>query len=98
MGPPAHGVFFHVQDPDNGIGSFRARAIPPGRAVVFPPHVTIVHPRTSGLGQQAWEQLAAAAARIDIRSAITRAVITAFSGDGWQTTQLLPLAGARHPR
>jgi hypothetical protein len=80
-----------VHDPDNGIGSFRAQAIPPGRAVDFPPHVTIVHPRTSSLGQQAWTQLGAA--RSDVRSTITHVAITAFSGDRWQTVQRLPLAG-----
>jgi 2'-5' RNA ligase len=57
-GSPAAGVLLRVRDPDNGIGAFRAQVVSPGRGVDFPPHVTIVHPRTSGLGQQAWQQLA----------------------------------------
>jgi 2'-5' RNA ligase len=89
-GSPAAGVFFHVHDPGNGIGTFRAQAVPPARAVDFPPHVTIVHPRTSGLGRQAWPQLAAT--RVDARFTITRVAITVFSEDRWQIVRWLPLS------
>ena len=94
-GSPAAGVFLHVHDPDNGIGSFRAQVVPPGRAVDFPPHVTIVHPGTSGLGQQAWQQLVST--RIDGQFTITCVAITAFSGDRWQTLRRLPLCEHRPP-
>lgn len=57
--------------------------------VDFPPHVTIVHPRTSGLREQAWRQLASI--RMDIQFTITHVAITAFSGDRWQTLSRLPL-------
>ena len=75
--------------------SARMRSRPAARSI-SPPHVTIAHPRTSSLGQQAWERLAAS--RIDVWSAIHHVVITASSGDSWQTLQRLPLAGTRRPR
>jgi 2'-5' RNA ligase len=95
IGSPESGVFLQVHDPDNGIESFRAQMVPPTRAVEFPPHVTIVHPRTSSLGQQAWQQLATT--RIEAEFTITHVAITAFSGDRWQTLQRLPLRAPRPP-
>jgi hypothetical protein len=76
-GSPADGVFFHVHDVDGGISLFRATAVPPGRVIDFPPHVTIVHPRTSDRGRQAWDELAG----------------TAFRRGHWQTLRSLPLTG-----
>lgn len=95
---PAEGVFLLVDDLDGGIGSFRSAAVPPGHTIGFPPHVTIVHPRTSERGPQAWDELAAT--RIDARFTITRVVVTAFDGSRWQTQRELPLTGpgvASHP-
>ena len=91
-GSPEDGVFVQVHDLDGGIGSFRAAAIPPGDMIDFPPHVTIVHPRTSGRGHQAWAELAGT--RIDARFTITQVAITASGGDRWQTRRLLPLAAS----
>ena len=94
VGSPADGVFFHVHDLDGGIGLFRATAVPPDRMIDFPPHVTIVHPRTSDRGHQAWDELAGT--HIDARFTITHVALTASSGDRWQTLRLLPLTGTRH--
>jgi 2'-5' RNA ligase len=91
VGSPADGVFFHVHDPEGGIGSFRARTVPAGQVIDFPPHVTIVHPRTSRLGEQAWNDLATA--RVAARFILTQVAVTASSGDRWQTLRLLPLTG-----
>src|SRR5215469_17421747 len=40
---PSEGVFLSVSDPRDGLGRFRAVAVPEGEAVSFQPHVTIVH-------------------------------------------------------
>jgi 2'-5' RNA ligase superfamily len=90
VGSPADGVFFRVHDTDGGIGSFRARTVLPVRAIDFPPHVTIVHPRTSSLGEQAWQALAAT--QLDTQFAITYLAITASDGERWRTIRRLPLA------
>jgi 2'-5' RNA ligase superfamily len=39
-GPPSGGVFLRIHDPDGGLRAFRAAAIPAGRAISFPPHLT----------------------------------------------------------
>lgn len=92
VGSPADGVFFHVHDSDSGIRSFRSRAVPPARAIEFPPHVTIVHARTSRLGQQAWQALTEV--RLDARFTVTEVAITASDGSRWHTVRRLPLTGA----
>ena len=94
-GLPADGVFLRVDDLDDGIRAFRAAAIPPGQAIDFPPHVTVVHPRTSGQGERAWAELAGA--RIHVRLTITQVAITAFDGDRWSTRHILALTGCRAP-
>jgi hypothetical protein len=94
-GPPSGGVFLRIHDPDGGLRAFRAAAIPAGRAISFPPHLTIVHPRTSRLGEQAWAELAAC--RLAIRFTVTRVVITATDGYGWPAVHDLRLAATRPP-
>ena len=91
VGSPADGVFFRVHDIDGCIGSFRARTVPPARAIDFPPHVTIVHPRTSCLGKQAWQALAAT--QLDAQFTVIHLAITAFDGLRWHTVRRLPLTG-----
>lgn len=94
-GSPADGVFLRVADLDGGIRAFRAAAVPTGAAISFPPHVTIVHPRTSSLGAQAWAELASTPVRA--RFTITEIAITAYDGSRWPTQQVIPLRGpSRH--
>ncbi len=88
-GSPSGGVFLQVHDVDGGLRAFRAAAVPPGSAVSFPPHITIVHPRTSRLGERAWAELAACSLRI--RFTVTCVAITAFDGDRWPALRILPL-------
>jgi 2'-5' RNA ligase len=90
-GSLADGVFLRVDDLDGGIRRFRAAAVPAGRALDFPPHVTIVHPRTSGQGERAWAELAGLT--LSLTFTITEVAITAFDGDRWQTLQRFLLAG-----
>ena len=71
----------------------KRRAGQPGgkRQGDFPPHVTIVHPRTSDRGRQAWDELASIGT--GARFTITHVAITAYDGNHWQTLRLLPLTG-----
>ena len=57
------------------------------------PHVTIVHPRHSNLGWQAWETLRT----LDLAgaSAVTEVGITVFDGRVWRTVERLPLGNRR---
>jgi len=92
VGSPADGVFLGVHDLDAGLARFRAAAVRPGRMIDFPPHVTIVHPRTSDRGRQAWDELAGA--RIDAVFTVTHVALTADTGHHWQTLRLIPLTGS----
>lgn len=91
VGSPADGVFLRVHDIDGGIARFRAAAVPAGPMIDFPSHVTIVHPRTSDRGRQAWDELEDT--RIDARFAITHLAVTAYSDTRWRTLRLLSLTG-----
>ena len=93
-GSPANGVFLHVSDPGDGIGRFRAAALPASPALAFPPHVTLVHPRTSRRGPQAWAALTGAPVAA-VRVAITGIAITAHDGDRWPALRTIPLTGSR---
>ncbi len=93
-GSPAEGVFLHISDPGDRIARFRAIAMPAAHPTGFPPHVTIVHPRTSSRGMQAWAELASV--HLDARITITQIAITAYDGDRWPTLQTIPLTG-HHP-
>jgi 8-oxo-dGTP pyrophosphatase MutT (NUDIX family) len=88
---PADGVFVGVRDVDRGFARVR-HAIVGGRDDGTPavPHVTLVHPRMSGLGALAWRALDGA----DLRGRfVTRSVaVTAFDGRRWVTTSEHPLA------
>lgn len=89
-GSPSSGVFLHVHDLDGGFRAFRTAAVSPSSAISFPPHITIVHPRTSAQGEQAWAELAAC--HLSIRFTVTCVAITAFDGHNWSSLRLLPLA------
>jgi hypothetical protein len=89
---PQTWVFFHVHDDDGGICSFRARTVPRASAIAFPPHVTIVHPRTSRLGQRAWQALSEV--RLDAQFVVTEVAITASDGTRWRTVRRVRLTGA----
>jgi hypothetical protein len=96
-GSPSSGVFLRVHDRDGGLRAFRAAAVPAGSMISFPPHVTIVHPRTSARGEEAWAVLKACNLRI--RFTVTGVAITAFDGERWPVLRVLPLATTtRSPR
>jgi 2'-5' RNA ligase len=93
-GNPADGVFLAVGDISDGIRRFRETAVPAGHAIDFQPHVTIVHPRTSTRGGQAWNKLADM--HFDAEFTISNVAITAYDGQRWPTLQTIPLTGLAH--
>lgn len=89
---PDAGVFVHVEDPTGGFRAMRRHITsPPFTAVDFPPHVTVVHPRTSVRGMQAWESIGDL--RWDIEFVATEVAITLFTGEGWEIAGRFPLTG-----
>ena len=91
-GSPTDGVFLGVSDLHDGLSRFRAVAVPEAEAISFPPHVTIVHPRTSNRGEQAWAKLAEI--HVDAAFTIGEVAMTAYDGDRWLTLQTIPLTGS----
>src|SRR5687767_9678117 len=56
FGRPEDGVYVQIVDLDGGYSKLRATILqPPFEPVQFPPHVTLVHPRTSSRGRACWE-------------------------------------------
>ncbi len=55
FGRPECGVYVEVEDLDDGLARLRARVLaPPFDPLDFPPHVTLVHPRTSDRAHEFW--------------------------------------------
>jgi 2'-5' RNA ligase len=79
-----------VIDRDDGWRRLRELIVPPvPRRSVVEPHVTIVHPRHSNLGSQAWE----AVRTLDVAGefAVAEVGISAFDGRVWRTVERFPL-------
>jgi len=89
-GDPDYGVFVEVRDVDGGWARLRDAIAGTERDDRRTPHVTLVHPRTSGLGRIAWGELE----RLDLRRrVVVRTVaVTGFDGHRWVTTSAHPLA------
>ena len=82
-GNPRNGVFVQVHDP---LGSWRElRASIAGSTLdpLIAPHVTLVHPRTSGLGPSSWSELQNHDLQRTI--AVRSVAVTAFDGHAWVT-------------
>lgn len=80
-------VGLHVDDPDGGWRGLRELIVPSAvRVPELEPHVTLVHPRHSNLGDQALDALQRhRGARGTI--AVRHVVITAFDGRGWRSLE-----------
>jgi hypothetical protein len=90
---PADGVWFEVDDIDGGLAAIRREVlVPPFTTGDIPPHVTIVHPRTSINGARAWRALAG----LTLSSVFwVRSIgITAWDGQVWPTVATIPLASS----
>jgi 2'-5' RNA ligase len=56
---PERGVYLAVHDVDGAYARLRDAVLqPPFRPLSFPPHVTLVHPATSGRGRELWDERA----------------------------------------
>jgi 8-oxo-dGTP pyrophosphatase MutT (NUDIX family) len=80
-GDPDAGIFVAVEDLDGGWQALRAAITGPAGDDAVDPHVTLVHPRTSGLGATAWPELRDRDLSMvfDVRAVAG----TAFDGDRW---------------
>lgn len=90
--PDGVGCGFAVLDVDGGHSALRSRIA----SSTFvrgdgDPHVTVVHPRTSRLGEAAWEALSAQA--LEVEFWVRDVAITAWDGSAWPTLERIPLSG-----
>ena len=82
-----------VDDVDGGWRGLRDRLVPTAaQRPDVAPHVTIVHPRHSNLGADAWSELGSQ--DVDCQFGVSQVAITAFDGRRWQTVSELGLAGS----
>jgi 8-oxo-dGTP diphosphatase len=103
LGSPLHRVGPHwwvgveVADPDGGWRRLRDLLVPAARQPAgVEPHVTVVHPRHSNLGEQAWR--AVADSGIGGRFSISEITATVFDGRRWHSVERIPLAGVANER
>jgi hypothetical protein len=87
-GDPDRGVFVAVDDADGAWQQLRD-AVTGGPSRTLPPHVTLVHPRSSGLGRSAWRELDG----LDLTGEFTvsSVAVTAFADGNWATVADCPL-------
>jgi 2'-5' RNA ligase len=79
---PEDGVYLTVEDVDGGYRRLREDVLrPPFQPSTFPPHVTLVHPRTSRRGREFWDS--GAFPRQDREFTAREVAITAFDGTRW---------------
>lgn len=90
FGHPEDGVYLRVEDVDGIFRELRDRILrPPFRALDFPPHITLIHPRTSSRGREYWET-----ERFDASGetfTLDTVSVTAFDGDVWTTIDTIHL-------
>jgi ribosomal protein S18 acetylase RimI-like enzyme len=79
---PELGVYIRAEDVDGGYRAMRARVLrPPFQRASVTPHVTLVHPRTSGRGREFWDT-----GRYQPRPdefTVRDVTVTAFDGARW---------------
>ncbi|WP_219412838.1 hypothetical protein, partial [Pseudonocardia nigra] len=79
-----------VEDLAGGRRALRARILaPPFRRLDVPAHLTLVHPRTSPAGPEAWRELRGA--RFDAAFTVTELLLTATSAAGCTVLAAAPL-------
>jgi 2'-5' RNA ligase len=94
---PTQGVYFVLDDSDGGWSALRSRLPVPryGPAREPVPHVTIVHPRTSDLGPQAWRcRDEWASEPVGLELTVREVAITAFDGEGWPAIERFALTSS----
>lgn len=82
FGRPEDDIYIAVEDVDGGYQDLHEDILrPPFNSVKFPPHVTLIHPRTSSLGRDYWEK-----SRYQVSEAeftVCEVTVTAFDGTKW---------------
>jgi 2'-5' RNA ligase len=92
FGRPENGVYVKVEDIDSGYRKMREDVLrPPFRPVEFPPHVTVVHPRTSRRGRDVWDSGGYRGEAKEFTAA--EVTITAFDGIKWVVLNRFALEG-----
>jgi 8-oxo-dGTP pyrophosphatase MutT (NUDIX family)/2'-5' RNA ligase len=89
---PDDGVYVAIDDVDGAWQALRGAVLDGRRALPVEPHLTIVHPRTSGLAAPAWEQLKELSVEREVE--VTELAVTALDGRVWRTAGLHPLDGS----
>jgi 2'-5' RNA ligase len=96
FGRPEDGVYIEVVDVDGGFDALREQVLrPPFERIAFPPHVTLIHPRTSSRGRTFWER--ASFHPPEIAFTPDEIAITAFDGTRWMTVEKVALRGEAQP-
>jgi len=92
--PPDEGcVYLEVLDLDGGFAALReALTVPPFRPIAFPPHVTIIHPRTSTRAAEFWRT--EARERLALETTIDSIAITSSEGADYAVEARFPLSGS----
>jgi hypothetical protein len=89
---PGDGLSLPVLDVDGGHAALRsAIASPHFAGGDVSPHVTIVHPRTSQYGPEAW--MAWQSVAVDFEFWVREIALTAWDGDRWPTLVAVTLSG-----
>lgn len=89
---PEEGVYVEVEDVDGGYRRLRDEVLrAPFRPAAVPPHVTIVHPRTSRRGRDCWDRCRYR--RLDQEFTATEVTITGFDGVLWMVLTRFILTG-----
>jgi len=87
---PEDGVSIEVQDSDGDYRRLRQHLLrPPFQRIVFPLHVTLIHPRTSARGRDFWEH--GRYQPHDQEFIVAEVTITAFDGTKWVVLERLAL-------
>jgi 2'-5' RNA ligase len=89
FGEPEQGVFVEVIDVDGGWRALRDAVGFTAERLDITPHVTLVHPRTSDRGPDAWAHLRGTEVGVGVK--LAQAAITAFNGRTWETAATFDL-------
>jgi 2'-5' RNA ligase len=87
---PEDGVYIEVEDVDREYNRLRECVLcPPFQPIAFPPHVTLIHPRTSPHGRDFWDH--SRYERQDQEFTVAEITITAFDNTKWVVLERLAL-------
>jgi hypothetical protein len=87
---PEDGIYIQVEDVDGGYRRLRERMLcPPFQPIAFPPHLTLVHPRTSSRGRDFWDH--GCYQPYNQAFIVAEVTITAFDGTKWVVLERLAL-------